>query len=253
MKSLQKSRTIFFRLLWVPFLLLFVSCAPYLVQNNRSLLLDVDESVVEDSVYVRLIKPYKEQLDREMGEVIAVGRKELTKNIGESTLGNLVADMQWAYSESKLGHAVDISVINNGGLRNSLPEGDITVGNVFELSPFENFIFLLELTYDDVERLANYAVKGKNLGIAGLNVESKGGELHLFTVGGRPVEKGRSYTLAVNDYLANGGDQMDFLVGLPRVVESEVLLREMLMDQIKEWAASGKLIDAEIEGRQKLY
>lgn len=127
------------------------------------------------------------------------------------------------------------------------------MGNVFELSPFENFIFLLELTYNDVERLANYAVKGKNLGIAGLNVESKGGELHLFTVGGRPVEKGRSYTLAINDYLANGGDQMDFLVGLPRIVESEVLLREMLMDQIKEWAASGKLIDAEIEGRQKLY
>ena len=61
------------------------------------------------------------------------------------------------------------------------------------------------------------------------------------------------HVVTVNDYLANGGDQMDFLVGLPRIVESEVLLREMLMDQIKEWAASGKPIDAEIEGRQKLY
>lgn len=239
-------------LLWVSFLILIGSCAPYKIQGNKVSLIDVDESVAIDSSYLHLIDPYKEQLDKEMGEVIAHGKKELKKNMGESTLGNLVADMQWVFSEKKFGHAVDISVINHGGLRNSLPEGDITVGNIFELSPFENRIYLLELTYDDVEKLANYTVKGKNLGIAGLNVESRNGELQKFTVGGKAVEKHRTYTLAINDYLANGGDRMDFLIPLPRIVESDVLLREMLMDEIKKWTAEGRPIDAQIEGRQKL-
>lgn len=252
MKSNINFRITFSCLLWAPFLILFFSCAQYVPLSSSSALLSIDESVSEDSLYVRIIGPYKEQLDREMGEVIATGRKELKKNIGESTLGNLVADMQWEYSEKKFGHVVDISVINNGGLRNSLPEGDITVGNIFELSPFENFIYLLELSYSDVEKLANYVVKGKNLGIAGLNVESREGELYSFTIAGKEVEKGRVYTLAINDYLANGGDQMGFLIGLPRIVESDVLLREMLMDQMKEWTAEGKSIDAQIEERQKL-
>lgn len=216
------------------------------------MLLQVDEQLQEDNRYVEIITPYKSQLDREMGEVIARGRRELKKNVGESPLGNLVADMQKDFSEKKFGRRVDISVVNNGGLRNSLPEGDITLGNIYELAPFENVIYLLELSGADVEKVARYAVKGKNLGMAGLSIEAKEGELVYFTVGGKKVEQGENYVLAINDYLANGGDHMDFLIPLTRLVESDVLLREMLVDQMKEWAAAGKAIDAQIEGRQKL-
>lgn len=214
--------------------------------------MQVDEQLQEDNRYVEIITPYKSQLDREMGEVIARGRRELKKNVGESPLGNLVADMQKDFSEKKFGRRVDISVVNNGGLRNSLPEGDITLGNIYELAPFENVIYLLELSGADVEKVARYAVKGKNLGMAGLSIEAKEGELVYFTVGGKKVEQGENYVLAINDYLANGGDHMDFLIPLTRLVESDVLLREMLVDQMKEWAAAGKAIDAQIEGRQKL-
>lgn len=214
--------------------------------------MQVDEQLQEDNRYVEIITPYKSQLDREMGEVIARGRRELKKNVGESPLGNLVADMQKDFSEKNFGRRVDISVVNNGGLRNSLPEGDITLGNIYELAPFENVIYLLELSGADVEKVARYAVTGKNLGMAGLSIEAKEGELVYFTVGGKKVEQGENYVLAINDYLANGGDHMDFLIPLTRLVESDVLLREMLVDQMKEWAAAGEAIDAQIEGRQKL-
>lgn len=198
-----------------------------------------------------MITPYKNRLDREMGEVIAKGRRELKKNVGESPLGNLVADMQKDFSEKKFGRRIDISVVNNGGLRNSLPEGDITLGNIYELAPFENVIYLLELTAADVENVARYAIKGKNLGMAGLKVEGSGGELASVTVGGEALAPDKSYVLAINDYLANGGDHMDFLIPLPRLVESDVLMREMLIEQMKQWTAAGKFIDAHIEGRQK--
>src|SRR5690606_32006721 len=124
--------------------------------------------------------------------------------------------------------------------------------NIYELSPFENFIYLVELSAQDVKKLAHYCVKGKNLGISGMRVESEKGELVNFTVGDKEVVEGKTYTLAINDYLANGGDNMAFLIDLPRLVASKVLLREMLLDQMKKWSAEGKLINAEIEGRQIL-
>jgi 2',3'-cyclic-nucleotide 2'-phosphodiesterase (5'-nucleotidase family) len=242
----------FASLLYIPVLLFTLSCAPSLSKNSNVGFLQVDGQLQEDQEYLDWITPYKTKLDNEMKQVIAKGAKELKKNVGESPLGNLVADMQKNYSEKMFGQAIDISVVNNGGLRNSLPEGDITLGNIYELAPFENVIYLLELTAADVEKVARYAVKGKNLGMAGLSIEAKDGELESFVVGGEKVEPGKRYVLAINDYLANGGDHMDFLIALPRLMESDVLLREMLLDQMKEWTAAGKAIDAQIEGRQKL-
>ncbi len=242
----------FASLLYIPILFLSLSCAASLSKSSHAVLLQVDGQLEEDQAYVDLITPYKTKLDSEMGQVIATGAKELKKNAGESPLGNLVADMQKHYSEKKFGRRIDISIVNNGGLRNSLPEGAITLGNIYELAPFENVIYLLELTGDDVEKLAHYAIKGENLGMAGLNVQGKEGKLLSFTVGGQEVVPGKSYVLAINDYLANGGDHMDFLIPLPRLVESNVLMREMILEQMKEWTAAGKAIDAAVEGRQKL-
>jgi len=253
MKQHPNLRAAFAPLLYVPTLLFVLSCAPALTKSSQTVFLQVGEHIEEDQSYLDLITPYKIKLDHEMGQVIARGAKELKKNQGESPLGNLVADMQMRYSEKKFGRRVDISVVNNGGLRNSLPEGDITLGDVFELAPFENVIYLLELTADDVEKVAEYAVKGKNLGMTGLHVEGKDGKLISFTVGGQQVVPGKSYVMAINDYLANGGDHMKFLIPLPRLEESSILMREMILDQMKEWTAAGKAIDAAIEGRQKLY
>jgi 2',3'-cyclic-nucleotide 2'-phosphodiesterase (5'-nucleotidase family) len=239
-------------LFYTPILLLTLSCAPSLTKSSHAVFLQVDGQLGEDKTYVDFITPYKTKLDSLMGQVVAIGAKELKKNPGESPLGNLVADMQQRYSEKKFGRPIDISVVNNGGLRNSLPKGEITLGNIYELAPFENVIYLLELNGDDVEKMARYAVKGKNLGMTGLQVEGKDGELIAFTVGGQQVLPGKSYVVAINDYLANGGDHMEFLIPLPRLEESTILMRDMILDQMKEWTAAGRAIDAAIEGRQKL-
>ena len=239
-------------LLMVFFGLFLGSCTQYPYSSSSFNLLNVDETIQRDSSYVELIAPYKKHLDAQMQIIVAEAARPLIKGRGESILGNLVADMQLSYSTEKFDQPIDISVINNGGLRSNLPMGKITVGNIYELSPFENFIYLVELSANDVKKLALYSVKGKNLGIAGMQVESREGELVAFTVGGIEVVEGRTYTLAINDYLANGGDNMAFLIDLPRMVKSNVLLREMLIDQMKKWSAEGKLINAEIEGRQIL-
>ncbi|HSJ66895.1 MAG TPA: 5'-nucleotidase [Anditalea sp.] len=236
---------------WGIAIILFSACSPQLHKSSSYQLLTVDAQISSDEEYVQIIEPYKIKLDAEMNAVIAHSEKELVKGgRGETALGNLVADLQKEFSEEKFNRQIDISVVNNGGLRNSLPKGDITVGNIFELAPFENFIYILELQADDVRRLGEYAVRGKNLGVTGLYIEAKDDKLIRLTVNGQELDPNKKYLLAINDYLANGGDRMEFLIDLPRVEASNVLMREMLLTKLKEITADGKTVDAAIEGRQ---
>ena len=50
--------------------------------------------------------------------------------------------------------------MNNGGLRNILPKGNITKGDIYKLMPsfFENELVVLELTNDEFGELINYLI-----------------------------------------------------------------------------------------------
>lgn len=240
------------KIMYLAGLLLLLQCHPKLLRTHQSDFFVVSDTVQADPQARNFILPYKEKLDAQMNTVIGQSVRELNKSgRGETPLGNFVADLQKEYAEAEFGYPIDISIINNGGLRNKLPKGNITLRDVFELSPFENYLFVLVLSAQDVENLAHYAVEKKNLGINGMYIESENNELTHFSVNGKPVEKGKSYLLAVNDYLATGGDQMAFLMDLPRKEVSNILLRDLLIEKIKERTSKGEKLDAEIEGRQK--
>jgi 2',3'-cyclic-nucleotide 2'-phosphodiesterase (5'-nucleotidase family) len=227
-------------------------CSPKLTKNHQSDFFAISASIETHPQFEKIILPYKETLDLEMNTVIGESLTELNKSgRGETTLGNFISDIQKEFAEETFGYPIDISIINNGGMRNILPKGDITLRNVFELSPFDNYLYILELNAEDVEKLAKFAVEKKILAISGMFIESENNILTHYTIKGKPVEKGKNYLLAINDYLANGGDQMEFLIDLPRKETSTILLREFILEKIKEKTAKGIKIDAEIEGRQK--
>lgn len=234
------------------FIPLVLGCGRYQSTGYTSNIHPLSESDSSDKELVAFVRPYKENLEKEMNTVIGQSQKELnTRGTGETTLGNLVADLQKEFAEEKFDTKVDVSVMNNGGLRNNLPEGDITMGNIYELSPFENYLILLELDGEGIAELATYAVAKKNLGLSGLTLIAEDNMLVAFEVNGETVEPSKKYTVAINDYLANGGDYMDFLTDKKRLIVSEYLIRDMMIYKIKERSASGMLLDAEIEGRQK--
>lgn len=230
---------------------LLTFCSPQFNKSTQSTYFQVDVDTEIDPTSERLILPYKTKLEEQMNIVIGQAPDVILKTgNGESALGNLIADLQKEYAKEKLGYKIDISVMNNGGIRNNLPQGNITVGNIFEISPFENFIFILELNASDVKKLAEYVAEKKSIAISGMQVISKDNKLSEYLLNGMQPETGKTYLLAINDYLAGGGQGMDFLTGLPRKAETNFLLRDMLVESIKEKTAKGEKITARIEGRQ---
>lgn len=240
-------------LLLIVGLFLLTYCSPQLYKSGEGEHLSVNEQLSPHPELDNYIQAFKIKLEAEMNTVIGETTEAILKSgSGETALGNLVADYQKEFAEKELGYLIDISIMNNGGIRNNLPKGAITLGNIYELSPFDNYLQVLELMEDDVRALASFAATHKILGIAGMTIVAKDGEVIEITVNGKPLTPEKPYLLVVNDYLANGGDGMELLTQLPRKDETDFLLREILIERIKHKTAKGQKITAIVDGRQKL-
>jgi 2',3'-cyclic-nucleotide 2'-phosphodiesterase (5'-nucleotidase family) len=126
----------------------------------------------------------------------------------ESTLGNLFTDALLAETD------VDV-VIHNvaGGLRQNLPAGELTFGDVYQLSPFENRLVILNLTGAEIRQIIAEQVHRRiRIGFSGMRaaVACNSAEMTvaLHFADGREILDSDSVTVAVNDYIALGGDDI---------------------------------------------
>ena len=71
-------------------------------------------------------------------------------------------------------------------------------------------------------------------------------------IGGQPFDpnQDRLYAIALSDYLASGGDYLDFFKPLPQR-HTGVLLRTAIADQVRALTKAGKPVTAAVEGRVK--
>ena len=208
-----------------------------------------DPAVTPDPTVTEMIEPYKVQLDSQMNEVVGNLKSDLTKQKPESTLGNWVADVMLE-SVRKEGYQADFSIINYGGLRvPSITAGPLTRGELFELSPFDNMVMVVDVpgkTLDTIFQLIASSdgwpvSKGVKMVISNKMVASS-------LVAGQPIDPVKIYKVATLDYVANGGDDMKPFIRLTRVQTSKIL-RDMLIDEALKNKAAGTDITSWIEGR----
>ena len=125
------------------FFIFFTSCKDN-SQNYKKQYLNslIEVNTHEDSLINIFIEPYRTSIESEMNEIISFTESDLIKNKPVGNLGNFVTDLCLSYAEA------DICIMNNGGLRSSINKGNITVGMIYELMPFENELVIVELSKD---------------------------------------------------------------------------------------------------------
>jgi len=211
----------------------------------------VSSAQAPDAGAADYIKPFHEQVERQMQVVIGTAPVALGKNPGENPIVNFVADLQrTAASQYFKGQPIDLGVMTNGGMRNALPAGPVTVGNVFELMPFENELLVVDAPGPVVAQLFDYAAPVRMAVSGATYTVGPDGHAQNVRIGGKPFDPSRTYSIAMSDYLAGGGDHMDFLKGAP-IRHTGLLLRTAIIDHIKALTAAGQPVTASIEGRVK--
>ncbi|NVO29918.1 5'-nucleotidase C-terminal domain-containing protein [Hymenobacter lapidiphilus] len=210
----------------------------------------VGKSIPEDARAMATIAPYREKVVSQMTTVLGNAPVALTKQSGESLLSNFVGDLQRVEAEKALGRPIPLGVVTNGGLRAPIPAGPVTVGTVFELMPFENQLVVLDAPGAVVQQLFDFAARTK-MAVSGATFTiTPEGKPEAILIGGQPFDATRNYAIAISDYLAGGGDAMAFFKPL-KPEGTGVLLRNAIMNYIKQQTAQGKPVQATIEGRIK--
>ena len=239
-------------LLFLTLLLLFSAC------KTNNFLADVQENSVRieptlvepDADINALIAPYKVKLDATMNEVIGETAQSLPKGRPESLLGNWCADAVHQKSEDYYQQSIDFTFINDGGLRiPALNKGQITLGNMFELMPFDNMLVVLELDYETLMKVfEQIASKDGEHFSSSIRLIINNQKVQSVTINGEPFQKNRTYKMATSDYLANGGDDLEMLKTIPQE-NKNILLRDVFITLFKTSLSDGKPLNSKLDNR----
>ena len=212
----------------------------------------LDALVSQDAV--RLIAPYRASIDSMMNTVLGQSEIAMNRRRPECLLGNLVAEVLRQSASRVLGKPADMGLINIGGLRADVGQGNFTVSNAFEVLPFENSLCVLTLKGADMKELmANIAVRGGE-GISGATlVFNSKNEVVEATVQGQPIDDNTTYTIGTIDYLSEGNDGLH---ALPKAIKKDcpegLTLRGLFIEYVQEQTKQGKKITSQLDGRVKL-
>ncbi len=199
---------------------------------------------------VDLLAPYKLGVDSVMNTILGYSAQTLDKYRPESPLSNLVADVLRNAASKVIGKPADIGLMNIGGIRNILPEGNITTGTIFEILPFENSLCVLTIKGKHVKTLMQNIALVKGEGVSNINLVVENGKVVKALVAGEDIEDEKDYTLATIDYIADGNDGMTALVEAhQRICPDGATLRSLFLEYVENQTNQGEIIDAEIEGR----
>lgn len=219
--------------------------------QNRSYRIEKASYPVDVKV-ATMIEPYKLQLDKTMNDIIGYCDEELIKGKPSSNLTNWFADVLLDESQKLVSDRLDFAVQNYGGIRVPvLAKGDVTIGKIYELMPFDNIMYILELNGSTVKLFFDRMAESGGWPVSRtVNFEIAYGKAKNITINGIPLDTNAVYKAAIPDYIANGGDNMDFLK-LAKTNNTGALIRDMLINNVKSLTASGRTIQSITDKRIK--
>jgi 2',3'-cyclic-nucleotide 2'-phosphodiesterase (5'-nucleotidase family) len=159
-----------------------------------------------DPAFSDMIDTYSAAVRQKMDEVIGYCPKAIRKGSPESPLGNLTGDALVWMAEEFHGIKADLGLYNSGGIRAEISAGDLTVGDVYSVYPFDNVLSIAKLKGKDLKKLFDYVASSGGLPISkSVKMVISGSKVKSVTLNGKPIDDNQTYTIATIDYLMNLG------------------------------------------------
>jgi 5'-nucleotidase / UDP-sugar diphosphatase len=184
-------------------------------KDGKTVRVPIEELIPEDPTMLALLSPFQEKGAKELEQVIGSvdgdfnGDRAIVRT-QETNLGNLLTRAQ------RLKVKADLGVINSGGIRASIVAGPVTYKDVLKVQPFSGTITRVTLSGAELKQYLNVVANMKP-GSGGfpqfdnVRIYLRDQTVHTVFVDGREVVDDGTYALALNDFIAGGGD------GYPKV------------------------------------
>jgi len=212
--------------------------------------LDSRYDIGNDMAAVDIIEKYEPQVAPLLEIIGYTDRVIESHRDAESELSNLAADIIRARAEQEIGEPVEIAMTNYGGIRTAMPKGDVRVYDIFSIFPFENYVVVCKVKGSKLRQfLDNYAKKGYVECLSGVEMVIDNYQITKLNVGGKPLDPNKTYNFATINFLLDGGDGSRIGSYADEVIETDVLIRDAVVDYIRNLTEQGKKIDPKMDGR----
>lgn len=229
---------------------LYFDKAKNTVVHSSTELIEVSKGTLEvtpNADVAAIVKKNEADLAPIFDVIVGKAKSDLKVAKGvEMAIGNFTADAM------RIKAGTQICFTNEGGVRADIPAGDITVGTIFKVSPFDNTINTGKMTGAQIKALLEQSAKSKvgYLQVSGLKYTfdsalPEGKRLVSVTLAdGKAIEDKTVYTVATNDFLAPGGDGFSVFKE-SKWVDTFILVRDAMIEEIKKQGT----IDPKTDGR----
>lgn len=203
------------------------------------------KTMTADPQVASIVKPFLDQTAAKRNAPTGITTaSEIKRDYDyESPLGDLIADTlrEWA--------GADIGVMNSGGIRANLPAGPLKYGDVFEVSPFDNYAAVVTMTGAQFASALRENASGDRgvLQVSGIRY-TRDDKSH--TVVTSTIDPNATYRIAMPDFLVQGGD--GFLATMQSIPPDQIRIernRTMRDVMIEVLSKHPQPISSKVEGR----
>jgi 2',3'-cyclic-nucleotide 2'-phosphodiesterase (5'-nucleotidase family) len=210
------------------------ACSSFNILSVKSDYIPVTDEFQKVSLVDSIVYPYRIRLEEEMLEVIAIAENNFTKSRPNGSLNNWTSDAILNSVDKRIFElAPYFCLLNIGGLRSPLNKGEILLQDIYKLMPFDNEIVIVELPFSSLDKIAKYIQNSGGEPIS--NAYLNDGLLHFTDPAARWMSlREPNFYVVTSDYLMSGGDNMEFFQDQLRVIYTNVLMRDAMIEQVKK-------------------
>lgn len=183
-------------------------------------------------------------------DVIGYSTESMESGYPESALSNWFVDILMDKVEKLAGKKVDIGIVNFGGIRIDMPEGDILLDDMLSMFPFKNQLVYVEQTGRQIRAILEGMAAGRFQVLGGVRVVAEDGRLVSAEIDGSPIEDDKVYGLATISFLLGGGDGLSLdhnAVSLTVFKDVDVI--DAILEHVYAETAAGRPIGYHTDGR----
>ena len=222
----------------------FLSCVEdYHLTKIKGKRIEINNEINGDKSIEEFVKPFRENVNKNLDSVISFALQTYSKSDGEynTAIGNLMADAVFEEANpvfnKQTGQNIDFVILNHGGIRSIIPKGNITTRTAYKVMPFENSTVVVSLKGTQINEMLKYLSMAKRAHPLSKQVQitlDKDFQVTSASIKNQPIDADRTYYVATNDYLYNGGDRMSFFHPNDSLYVLDYKIRNILIDYFKK-------------------
>lgn len=225
----------------------------------RNELIPVTDRFPEERLDKRMkdfLAPFRERIDEAHRHIVGRSSAPMNSNARTGRYANWVGDFAKWYADLKtdslermgegIGH-VDFAMMNVGGIRHDMPEGNVSEGLLLETFPFPNHFVIARIKGKDFIEAMRLAAKKGGEGVSDdiRVVKDADGNLIRVIVDDREMDPEKEYLMATIDYLQWGNDDFTSLAKSELEWREENELSEQILRYVRTLTELGLPIDGD--------